>query len=685
MPRIALLLLVLCIAAPVRAEDDPEPAREAAGEDPDAPSRLAETPVSISVLSDDEITGARPADDLADALDLVPGVFAQSSRNAAQDTRVSIRGFGARSTFGVRGIRVMSDGIPNTLPDGQSEVDTLDLSFADRIHVVRGPVSSVYGGGGGGILSFTTPSPTERTIVHLRSLFGSHHLSRYEAMATGTEHGTGWVLGLASQRLGGYRDHSRASQTAVLFKLERELSTGTRLRFGFSAVGAPEAQDPGGLTQAEVDGDRRQAAPRNLQFDAGERLDQQKFWLTASHELGPGHGVTASGWTLWRDFANRLPFDVDAQGNGGRVKFTRQVVGGSLQYRVRVSPVQFLFGADYEVQQDLRKRYANLDGRQGPEDFDQTENVRAFGPFAQATVHLGHGLTGVAGLRWDWSRFHAGDRYLANGNQSDTIYFRQLSPRVGLAWYHSPELLLYTNYSTSFQVPTTVELRPVGEPAGFSKDLAPEKSNAIEVGAKGGFQNRLFYDVAFFYLRVRDAIVPFENAVGETFSRNAAKVHRHGVEAAVSAYLGRGVSMRTSYTYAHYKYSQYDSPLLTGGSANGNWEPNIPQHTFGGELRWKSESGPFAEISLRHFSNIQANDDNSAQSDGATVSNVRVGYEWRRGDLLFRPFAGVQNWTNVEYNGTIRPNASFGRYYEPAPKAVVYAGIEIGFGLDEIR
>jgi iron complex outermembrane receptor protein len=678
------VLLALTAAMPVLAADDPEPPREAAGEAIDAPSRLVETPVSLTVLSRDEITGARPADDLADALDLVPGVFAQSSRNAAQDTRVSIRGFGARSTFGVRGIRVMSDGIPNTLPDGQSEVDTLDLSFAESIQVVRGPVSSEYGGGGGGILSFKTPDPTERTLIRMRTLFGSHHLSRYEAMATGTRHGTGWVLGLASQRNSGYRDHSRSRQTAVLAKLERTLASGTQLRFGFSAVGAPEAQDPGGLKQSEVDSDRTQARPRAHRFNTGERLDQQKFWLTASHEFGPGHGLVASGWALWRDFSNRLPFDADAVGNGGRIKLDRQVVGGSLLYRVGYWPFQFMFGSDYEVQQDLRTRYVNDDGTQGLKTFEQSETVHAFGPFAQASIDLGHGFRGVAGLRWDWSRFAAGDRFKSNGDQSDTIHFRQLSPRVGLSWYHSPGLLAYANYSTSFQVPTTVELRPPAEPAGFNSNLDPEKSNAFEVGAKGGFGNRFFYDVAFFYLRVRDAIVPF-GAGADTFARNAAKVHRHGIEAAFSAYLGRGVSVRSSYTYAHYKYHDYDSPLLAGGSADGNWEPNIPRHAFGGELRWKSPSGAFAEISLRHFSDIEVNDDNSARSDGATISNVRAGFEWRRGDLLIRPFAGVQNWTNVEYNGTVRPNAGFGRYYEPAPKAVVYAGIEIGFSLGEIR
>ena len=676
-------LLLLALPAAVRADDDPEPPRPPAGEADDAPERLIETPVSISVLSREEITAAKPADDLADALELVPGVFAQSSRNSAQDTRVSIRGFGARSTFGVRGIRVMTDGIPNTLPDGQSEVDSLDLAFADSIQVVRGPVSSLYGGGGGGILSFTTPSPTERTRVNLRTVFGSHHLSRYEALATGTEHGTGWVFGIASQHVSGYRDHSRSRQTALLAKLERTLSDGTQLRFGFSAVDAPEAQDPGGLTKDEVDDDRTQARARAHQFDTGEKLDQQKFWLQADHEFAPGQRLIASGWLLFRDFSNRLPFEKDFPfGNGGRVKFQRQVTGGSLLYHGRASRLSWQLGTDYEVQQDLRKRYENNNGSQGALTFKQSETVHVFGPFGQVSADLGHGFSAVGGLRWDWLRFEAGDRFQSNGDQSDEIHFRQLSPRLGLSWSQSPAFQAYANYSTSFQPPTTVELRPPGEPAGFNSNLDPEKSNAFEVGAKGSLQNRVFYDVALFYIRVRDAIVPFQ-INNEDFARNAAKVHRRGAEVAASALLAPGLSLRASYTYADYYYHDYDSPLLDGGSADGNTEPNIPDHVFAAELRWKSPRGVFAELSLRHFSDIEVNDDNSAESSGATISNVRVGFEWRRGELLIRPFLGVQNWTNVEYNGTIRPNASSGRYYEPAPKAVLYTGVEIGFDLDD--
>jgi iron complex outermembrane receptor protein len=239
---------------------------------------------------------SRPGLGLDEALDLVPGVFAQSGRNFAQDTRVSIRGFGARAPFGIRGIRILVDGIPTTLPDGQSEVDSLDLAFVDRIEVIRGPVSSLYGGGGGGTIAISTLEPTESPVVSLRSVFGTDHLSRYEAMTTGTYAGTGYALGLASTRISGYRDHARARHSVLFTKLERELADGTQIQAQFSGVWAPEAKDAGGLRASEVAADRGAANPRSRLFDAGEQLDQQKLGLRIRRSLAPGHEIQLAGY-----------------------------------------------------------------------------------------------------------------------------------------------------------------------------------------------------------------------------------------------------------------------------------------------------------------------------------------------------------------------------------------------------
>lgn len=679
---LAALCLLLLPAPAARADDGEMIARDAETEN--APWRLIETPLSLSVVSAEEITRAQPSADLEEALALVPGVFAQSSRNSAQDTRISIRGFGARSSFGVRGVRVLIDGIPSTLPDGQSEVDSLELSFVDRIHVVRGPISSLYGGGGGGIVSVSTLQPTKRLLVRLRTVFGTDHQSRYEASTTGTFGGAGYVFGVARSRYSGYREHARSEQTAILAKLEREIGSGTLLGVRFSSVWAPEGQDPMGLNKGQVDADRGQAHSRAFRFGAGEKLNQQKIAVSLRRALAPGSDVEVRGYRLWRDFSNALPFTTDSVGNGGRIDFDRTVTGGSVLWKTNLGPARLMLGGDIDVQQDRRRRYENNDGARGALTFRQSETVRSFGPFAQAELDLPGGFGVVGGLRYDWTEFDAGDRFGANGDQSATIRFRELSPRIGLRYGTSAAFQAYANLSTSFQVPTTVELRPPDEPAGFNSQLEPERAMSVEIGIKGSLDQRWFYDVAIFHIRIKDVIVPFDDLPGATFARNAAEVYRRGGEIALSGLLAPGLSVRAAYTYADYRYHDYDSPVgFPTGEADGKREPNVPLHHASAELRWEHESGLFSVMSLRHFSDIEVDDLNRNESPGATLSNARFGFDWRRGDVLVRPFVGIQNWSGVEYNGALRPNGGFSRFYEPAPESQVYGGLEIRFALDE--
>lgn len=677
---------MLLFLAPIVASADDEPPQVTAEdlrelETLRRPETLMTTPHAVSVVSRDEFLKAREGLDISESLDLVPGTLAQSSRNFAQDTRVSIRGYGSRSTFGIRGIRVLVDGVPNTLPDGQSEVDSIDLGLMERVEVVRGPVSSLYGGGSGGILSFFTPKPTIEPTFSFRTTHGTNHLSRYQALATGTAAETGYVFGLVRSRFGGYRDHSRGKQTVSLGKLEHRFGTETDVQLTWNGLWSPDGQDPGGLNRDESRDHRTRAAPRNILFDAGEKLDQQKFALNMTHALGASRQVKLMGYHLNRDFSNQLPFE-----DGGQVKFDRNAGGGALVYSDVFQRVRWFTGLDVDYQRDPRRRYENLDGQRGALTLKQTETVWAAGPFAEARYDFDWGLGVVAGARYDWVDFDANDRFKSDGNQSDDIRFRHFSPRVGVSYAPRPETFLFANYSTGFEVPTTIELRPPGAIGGFDSDREPQKSVGVEVGAKGVLFDRFFYDLALFQIHIRDTIIPFEDEFGESFFRNAAKSRRRGVEAALSGELAPGLSFRGGYTYTDYEYRDYDTDL--GGvpvSYDDNDEPNNARHVFGGELRIDNPSGLFCILSLRYTSKLYTDDANSAQTGAATQTDARFGYNWDREGTLIRPFIGVRNLTGREYSGTIRPNAGFGRYYEPAPKAEVYGGINVEFALPPIN
>jgi iron complex outermembrane receptor protein len=669
-PGAALAVFVL-LAAGQAGASEPDATAQVDAESPRSPRRLLEAPLSIAVVDRREILPTRPALGLEEALDVVPGLFSQSSNNFAQDTRISIRGFGARSSFGIRGVRILVDGVPNTFPDGQTEVDSLDLAFVDRIEVIRGPISSLYGGGGGGVITVKNLEPTREPEVRLRSLLGSDHLSRYEGTFTGTVRDTGVVLGVTRTRYGGHRDHSRGEQSNLLAKLERTLPDGTEIGLGFNGVWAPEGQDPGGLTESEMDEDPKQAAPRNRIFDAGERLNQQRYVVRARRQFGPGRELRLSGYYTRRDFRNKLPFE-----EGGRVDLDRRVSGGSLLFTQNWGRVRGLLGLDGGYQSDYRKRYDNIGGSRGELRLRQAERVRSVGPFGEIEVDLGEGFSLVGGLRYDWVEFDVDDRF-DDGSASGDVRFRETSPRIAIRYGRSNRLNLYANLATSFQVPTTTELAPAGGGRGFNRDIDPERSVGLEAGAKGILSERLVYDIALFALRVRDVLVPFEGPSGRTLFRNAAKTHRKGAEAGITARLLPELHLRAAYTYMDARYNDYDLPGV--GDFDGNHEPNIPDHLLTAELRYTHSSGLFAIASVHHQSDIYVNDANTEEADSATTSDLRIGFERVRGMLRLTPFVGLRNWTDVDYAGTIRPNAAFGRYYEPAPGIQAYGGLSLEF------
>ena len=643
--------------------------------------QVLESPLAISVVSREELTRARPDTELVDALDLVPGVFVQSAGNFAQDSRVSIRGFGARATFGIRDVRLRIDGIPATLPDGQAEVDSLDLAFVERVDVVRGSVSSLYGGSSGGLISISTLAPTDDMRARLRTVLGSEGTRRHEASLTGTLAQNGYMVGLAQSRSAGFRSHARAEQTTLLLKGQRELDDGSMLRLQLSSTWAPEAQDPGGLTRTALRQDRDAAQiPQARMFDASEKLDQQKLSFSWERPLDTGRWLAVQGYRIRRGFANNLALNRS-------VEFDRAVTGAAVVYRQERGALRFLAGVDFDLQNDERRNHRNQNGARAEIQLDQVEKVRALGPFAELEVDVTDKASATFGLRYDRVTFEVHDRFVneTSGDESDSIHFRELSPRVALRYSASRALNVHLSASGGFGVPTTTELRPVGGAGGFDSDREAERSLSLELGAKGILGDRIVYDVALFDIRLNDALVPF-SVDDEQFFRNAGEVRRRGVELALSARLAAGLTARASYTYADYRFRDFDKVSdVTVSDLDGNREPNVPMHAAGAELRYESPRGIFAVLALRHFSDLEVNDENRAddgthlESDGTTLAEVRVGYRYERGALSVEPFLSVRNLSGARYDGTIRPNAAAERFFEPAPERQIFAGAELRF------
>lgn len=672
---------LLAMTPPVGAQD---PAPPPGTEDPELeevivtatrlPTEANRLPFAVARVEREEIQVARQQLGLDEALAGVPGVFFQNRYNFAQDLRIAIRGFGARADFGIRGIRLVADGIPLTLPDGQGSVDSIDLGSAESIEVLRGPFSAVYGAASGGVILIRSEEGPAEPFASARLNSGSYEFGEAQLKTGGQAGDFNYLANVSAMRLDGYREHSETERYLLNARMRHRFDERTKLTVVVNAVDSPQADDPGGLTAAEAAADPRQAAPRNVQFDAGESLDQQSLGAALSTSYSGGAEMLLHAHLVNRDFSNRLPFDVNANGQGGSVDLGRRFHGLGGRWTLPFAAgARLVVGAEYAAQRDRRVRFANNFGVLGPLTTDQDEDVTDYAAFVQAMWPLGERLTANAGLRYDELDYSVRDR-LGLGGSGDAS-FSALSPMAGASWAFSENATIYGNVSRSFDPPATTELANPEAATGFNQALDEQTATNFEVGVKGE-ENGYRYELAMFHIAVDDAIVPFELAAsGQTFYENAGSSRHEGIETSASRALTDSLDLSLSYTWSDFTFDRFEG--LDGAVHDGNRIPGIPRHLVQGELHWQPRAGWFGAFDVLHASSFYADNANRVEAGDYTVANLRFEYRWEGSRYEVAPFAGVNNLFDENYSGNVRLNAIFGRYYEPAPGRNVFAGIEV--------
>ncbi len=609
-----------------------------------------------------------------ESLDAIPGLFALNGNNFSQDLRVSIRGFGARSAFGIRGVKVLVDGIPESTPDGQAQVDNLDLGVLENIEVVRGPSSGLYGNASGGVISFTTQNPTINPFVEARVALGSYGLQQYQ-LKTGQQKGKfGYLIHGIHVNTNGYRENSGMKNTILNGKFNFQLTDKSDLQFLANYANSPQADDPGGINLAQAEEDRKSARDRNLSFMGGEEIVQSRFALIYKNAIADNQQLEIKTWISNRDFANRLPF-----GFGGIVEFDRTFTGFNTNYQLDKTlfglPYRLKIGVDLQNQVDDRTRFVNENGVKGNMTLDQKEAFLSFGTFLVQELSLTDNFTAMLGLRYDAIRLKATDNFLSNGDQSGESNLNNFNPTFGLVYSASDAANIYGNISTSFETPTLNELsnNPSGL-GGFNPDLMPQEATNYEVGIKGIVNNKLRYELALFTIKVKEEIVSFEleDFPDRDFFRNAGSTDRKGVEASLTYSLARGLNAFLNYTYSDFKYDEFRS-------FNGNFLPGIPKHNTFFALNYSRNKGLFGSLQVRSIGELFAKDDNSVTVDGYTVVNLKLGYRHNLTKGHIEPFFGINNLLGTEYFDNVRVNAFGSRFYEPAPTANFYGGVKVFF------
>ncbi|HEX4885206.1 MAG TPA: TonB-dependent receptor [Casimicrobiaceae bacterium] len=649
-----------------------------------AAERSFDLPASVDVVDATAIHEGRPMVNLSESLGRVPGLVARNRQNYAQDLQISSRGFGARSAFGVRGLRLYQDDIPQTMPDGQGQTGSFQLLSASRIEVLRGPFSTLYGNAAGGVIAVFTEDGTPQPEVTLNVGAGSDDTWTLGLKATGTSGGVGYVAAATRFDTDGYRDHSAATRDLAVGKLSFAAGERTRITLVGTSQDQPDAQDPLGLTRAQWDADPRSVDPAALRFDTRKTVRQLQGGMRVEHAFSDAVTLTAVGYAGRRDVRQYLAFSGAAPASsGGVVDLAREFGGASLRlasrHQVLGRPLRIVVGAEADLQDERRRGYVNDEGRLGDLRRDEDDTVRNSDFFAQAELGIHDAVTVTAGVRASRVRFRVDDHFVTpvNPDDSGATRYSATTPVLGVAWHALPSLNLYATWGEGFETPTFAELayRPDGPGVNFG--LQPSTSRAFEVGAKALLADRHRLNVALFDIRSDDEIVVDAATGGRTTFKNAGATRRRGAELAYEGRLGAGLTAQLALTWID---AVFASDVATGRPPvivpSGNKLPGVPERTAYGELRWTPPALPWlvTALEVQYVDEVFVNDRNTEAAPAYTVANVRVGATTQVGAWMLSAFARVDNLADRTYAGSVIVGDTNGRYYEPAPGRTWFAG-----------
>lgn len=648
-----------------------------------------DVPASIDILDRDEVRDTHLRVNLSESLVRVPGLVILNRQNYAQDLQISVRGFGARSTFGVRGVRMYVDGIPATMPDGQGQVSHFALNAVDRIEVLRGPFSALYGNSSGGVIAMTTrlesgvnAGPNE---FELSSAGGSYDTWRAGINVRGGTVPYAYALDASRFSTDGYRDYSSAQRDVVNLRAAALDTPLGRLRVTLNALDIPEAEDPLGLTRAQWQENPRQASPQALQFRTRKSTEQQQLGAQLAGDLAERWTYQAGAWAGRRGVTQfqAIPVAVQAPPNhpGGIIDFDRTYGGVDARAQLALDAVTVTLGVDVERLNEDRRGFENFTlqpalvlGTQGRLRRDERNVVESRDVYAQAESDIAPGWRLLGGIRASQVEFRGDDRFLANGNDSGSARYDAINPTAGVVFRPSSSSSLYASYGRGFETPTLNELayRPDGS-AGFNTALEPARSNNYEIGAKAAWSRALRGTVAVFTIDTENDIVVRTNAGGRSTFANAAATRRRGIEASASwdplpawSIYGSVSAIRAEFSEPFLICTAAPCTQPTVVVRAGNRLPGVPSYTAYLETKYRLHDTDIA-LEMRAQSSLPVDDRGTDASPGYALFNLALARTFVVGPAKLRAFLRIDNLLDARYIGSVIVNEANGRFFEPAP------------------
>jgi iron complex outermembrane recepter protein len=657
-------------------------------------------PVSIDVVGKDSIHRGQLQVNLSESLITVPGVSVQSRQNYAQDLQLSLRGFGARSSFGVRGLRLYSDGIPGTMPDGQGQFSQFDLGSAGRIEVLRGPFSALYGNSSGGVIAIFTEDAKPGHLVDGTAGFGTFNTQRYALKAEGEDGAVNYVAGAAHFQTDGYRLHSAAERDNFNSKLRLATGDASTLTAVANVVETPSVQDPLGLTRAQLAADPRQAGVGAVPFNTRKALGQQQLGVIYDHKLTAHDDLSATVYTGHRATTQFQAIPVATQKNaplspGGVIDLDRAYWGVDAHVTdardVAGTPLQVVAGINYDDLAEARMGFLNYQGADlgvaGRARRNEANHVYDFDQYLQAQWDPGARWRVIAGMRNNLVEVASHGHIPVLDGADSSVRYSAVNPVAGITFRASSAVNLYGSYGKGFETPTLNDLayRSVdGSLPGLNLGLKPARSDNVEAGVKAAGEH-VRLELAAFYIKTVDELAVLQNSGGRTVSQNIGETNRRGVELGLDANWMAGLSGRLAFTHIRAVVGQAYAtciaapcnPLAHPGGplpanyktvAAGSFLPAVPMNSLYAGLTWRyAPLGFSSTLEALGRARIYVDDRNSDAAAGYWSANLRAGFEQETRHWRFSEFARLDNLANRAYVGSVIVNETNSRFFEAAP------------------
>lgn len=653
-----------------------------------------QTPASVFRIDAPQVDTSSQVN-LTEVVKGIPSLQLRNRENYAQDLQLSMRGFGARSTFGVRGIRLYVDGIPATMPDGQGQTSNIDLSSLDHVEVLTGPFSSLYGNSSGGTILTSTKEGQGKDSIELSYSGGSHDKSRAGLVLQGGAKGANepsYVISSSYFDTDGYREHSGAEKVLNNAKLSWNLDDGSKINWVTNYVKI-HADDPQGLTHDQWNTNPKQQVPFLKQFNVRKDIEQTQTGVTWSKPINDKNELYAMAYLGNRQVTQyqsipKSTQDASINHAGGVIDFERDYYGADFRWTGKelLPNTTLSVGVALDAMDEDRKGFENYNLVNGQPSYGVKGNLRRdedntlwnIDPYLQASWQFLPTWRLDTGVRYSNVHYKSKDNYLSNGDDSGKTDYNKVLPSAALSWQILPELMAYVSYAKGFETPTFTEMayRPDGE-SGFNFDLTASTSDTYETGLKS--QNQFGdFTLAVFQTKTKDDIVSAGNSNGRSTFRNADKTLREGVEFAWNKKLWRDLTATASYTYLD---ATFDADIPALGSIaqipSGNAIPGIAKNQAYASLAWQPSHGLYGGVDVQYMDKVYVNDTNSDAAPSYSVTSANVGYAWVMGDWKVNSFARVDNLFDKNYAGSVIVNDGNGRYFEPADGRNWSAGLRV--------